>query len=250
MIKITRVLLRILFKPFDSSIDVTRTPNSFFVHFRKEGSLRSMKCFKHLGESENTTEPLVNDGWRGTVQWDFCQSSETMLGCLIPCLVTSSSFFWGQWNVSPGRLPFQSTWCLWNSSSYEAQFIRDHWHLNEAFRGEKCGNPWPNSEMGIVCWLNRGREGRYGWSYWPTWTWVIVTKPFEIGHRFFTRFSLFELPLHLGVGGQYHSMVDMREDQILGSCGLGTSSLWVFDGIGTSSRCGGSDQSSLLPLSS
>lgn len=38
-------------------------------------------------------------------------------------------------------------------------------------------------------------------------------------------------PLHLGAGGQYHSMVDMREDQILGSCGLGTSSLWVFDGI-------------------
>lgn len=38
-------------------------------------------------------------------------------------------------------------------------------------------------------------------------------------------------PLHLGVRGQYHSMVDMREDQILGSCGLGTGSLWVFDGI-------------------
>lgn len=45
MIKMTRVLLRILFKPFDSSTDVTRTPNSFFVHFRKEGGFAEYEVF-------------------------------------------------------------------------------------------------------------------------------------------------------------------------------------------------------------
>lgn len=74
-----------------------------------------------------------------------------------------------------------------------AQTVKPSWSVTtdiwtRLFRGEKCGSPWPHSEMGLLCRKRKGgRDCRYGWSLLISWDFCPGTKSLSLLSLFLHR---------------------------------------------------------------